>query len=165
MFSLLQNDGLNIENICTMHRMLTKDIDAAESGNYRKINVIIAGTSHDLPAYQDVPELMDKFESWIVENKHKFHPVIYAILLHKELVFIHPFSDGNGRISRLAMNTILLQNGYLPIIVPPILRLEYSRALDATTKNDTQFIKFMLQQEIESQKAFLREMTSIKSHP
>lgn len=42
----------------------------------------------------------------------------YAALAHYKLVHIHPFTDGNGRTSRLLMNTILMRAGYPPVIIP-----------------------------------------------
>ena len=41
------------------------------------------------------------------------HPIKYAALAHYKLVFIHPFSDGNGRTARLLMNFLLMQVGYV----------------------------------------------------
>lgn len=41
----------------------------------------------------------------------------YAALAHLKLVDIHPFSDGNGRTSRLLMNLILIKAGYPPVII------------------------------------------------
>lgn len=46
------------------------------------------------------------------------HTVRFAALAHYKLVHIHPFTDGNGRTSRLLMNMILMQAGYPPIIIP-----------------------------------------------
>lgn len=41
----------------------------------------------------------------------------YAALAHYKLVDIHPFTDGNGRTSRLLMNLILIRAGYPPVII------------------------------------------------
>jgi Fic family protein len=55
---------------------------------------------------------MDEFVTWLnsVETL-SLHPVRFAALAHYKLVYIHPFSDGNGRTSRLLMNLILMQAG------------------------------------------------------
>jgi Fic family protein len=37
--------------------------------------------------------------------------------------------DGNGRVARLAMNTVMLQNKYLPIDIPPENRREYQNSI------------------------------------
>jgi len=65
---------------------------------------------------------MNEFVTWLnsVETL-SLHPVRFAALAHYRLVHIHPFSDGNGRTSRLLMNLILMQAGTtlsLRIIIP-----------------------------------------------
>lgn len=61
---------------------------------------------------------MNRFETWLnSENALALHPIRYAALAHYKLVHIHPFTDGNGRTSRLLMNLILMRNGYPPIII------------------------------------------------
>jgi len=62
---------------------------------------------------RDVPRLMDEYIKFI--NHRKFedaHPVVHALLAHFFLVTIHPFGDGNGRVSRLVEAGILFQHGY-----------------------------------------------------
>jgi Fic family protein len=71
-------------------------------------------------------------------------------------VFIHPFADGNGRVARLIMNTLLIQKGFLPIIIPPVLRREYIDALEAAHTDDADFITCILRAQIESQQSMLR---------
>ena len=59
--------------------------------------------------------------------------------MHQRLVYIHPFTDGNGRTSRLLMNLILLKHGY-PIAIlkgDAENRLKYYTALEtASIKKD-----------------------------
>ncbi|MFR7591220.1 MAG: Fic family protein [Longibaculum sp.] len=47
-----------------------------------------------------VTKLMSDLFSWMNENKKKVHPLIMSAVFHYEFVFIHPFSDGNGRMAR-----------------------------------------------------------------
>lgn len=54
-----------------------------------------------------VPELMRGLFSWMKKNKDKVHPLIMSAVFHYEFVYIHPFSDGNGRMARL-WHTVLL---------------------------------------------------------
>ena len=68
---------------------------------------------------------MAKLCNFIKEERDNFHPVEFAALLHKKFIFIHPFKDGNGRVARLLMNACLIQDGYIPAVIPPILRREY----------------------------------------
>ncbi len=55
---------------------------------------------------------------------------------HEGLVTIHPFSDGNGRTSRLLMNLMLLKGGFPPVVIRPEDRPAYFDALDATRTGD-----------------------------
>lgn len=137
-------------NIKSVHQLVLKDIDNENAGKYRSENVIIKGAQHTPPDYVKVPELMEKlilnYNNW-----NEYHPIIKAVLLHGELVKIHPFVDGNGRTSRLIMNLVLMNNGYYPVIIKKEHRLEYYEALDKahTTGNYTDFVKLVTKLEIE----------------
>lgn len=54
-----------------------------------------------------VPKLMKELLSWVKENEGKVHSLIMASVFHYEFVFIHPFSDGNGRMAR-PWHTVIL---------------------------------------------------------
>jgi len=98
---------------------------------------------HYVPAIL-VPEEMEKLITWYNENKLKMHPVELAALFHHKLVAIHPFTDGNGRISRLCMNYILMQKGYPPAIIRNERRKEYYLALEQADKgNPKAFIELV----------------------
>ena len=79
--------------------------------------------------------LMRKFLDWLNDPENMLlHPVRFAALAHYKLVYIHPFTDGNGRTSRLLMNWILMQNGFPPVIIRKQDRLSYYQHL--VTAND-----------------------------
>lgn len=68
----------------------------------------------------------------------------YAALAHYKLVHIHPFSDGNGRTSRLLMNTILMQAGYPPVIIHKQHRHKYYEYLQIANTGDVRpFVRFI----------------------
>ena len=137
-------------NIKELHQLVLKGIDDDNAGRYRNHNVIISGAKHRPPEYIKVPELMEKlmmnYDDW-----DKYHPIIRAALLHGELVKIHPFIDGNGRISRLIMNMDLMRNRYVPVIIKKDNRLKYYEALDKahTTGDYTDFVKIVTEAENE----------------
>ena len=54
------------------------------------------------------------------------------------------------------MNAALIQDGYLPALIPPILRSEYIALLEKAHEDDRPFINFIAERELESQKDFLR---------
>jgi Fic family protein len=64
--------------------------------------------------------------------------------------------DGDGRVARLLMDTALIQYGYLPALIPPILRNEYISVLEKAHEDDRPFINFIAEREQELQKDFFR---------
>jgi Fic family protein len=63
------------------------------------------------PDHQDVvPMLKDLFD-YLKEKNHLIDPLILAGIFHKQFVIIHPFVDGNGRTSRLAIKVFLAKMG------------------------------------------------------
>lgn len=60
-----------------------------------------------VPSPNMVPELMNNLFSWLNNCKDELNPLIISSVFHYEFVFIHPFSDGNGRMARLWKNVIL----------------------------------------------------------
>ena len=143
-------------NIKNIHQLILKDIDNENAGRYRRENVTIKGATHIPPDYIKIPELMEKlilnYNTW-----NEYHPIIKAVLLHGELVKIHPFVDGNGRTSRLLMNLDLMNSGYNPVIIKKESRLKYYEALDKahTTGNYTDFVKLVTKLEVEMLKKYL----------
>ena len=122
MFSLLSNKYVSEHDLLFMHSLLQGGLENnAIAGAYRNIDIFIAGSQYKVANVKDIKNLVRE----LIEKQkilfEKFHPVIAAAKFHKELVFIHPFSDGNGRIARLAMNCLLIQSNLLPISIPSIL--------------------------------------------
>jgi Fic family protein len=106
------NEPFNKMILLDIHHLILKNIDVNSAGKYRNIDVMISGSQHKPPTYLQVQNLMDEYFNFYEENKDKLNPVILATEMHERLVTIHPFTDGNGRTSRLIMNLILLQHGF-----------------------------------------------------
>ncbi len=98
-------------DIRSLHSRIAADNEKASPGEYRNTGVIISGSEHRPPEPLAVPGLMETLVAWINGNLNK-DPIIVASIAHHEMANIHPFKDGNGRISRLIMNLILLKKGY-----------------------------------------------------
>lgn len=157
LFRLAKGRDITESNVKELHRLFYYRIDAKQAGKYRKQRVIITGTDFIPPGPERIPELMKSFIAGIQETRAKHHPVEFAAIIHKELVTIHPFIDGNGRAARLLMNLALLQAGYPPAIIPPILRRDYLDTLNKTHKGDDRpFINFISGVCYESAKEYLR---------
>lgn len=157
LFRLAKNKDITETNIKELHRLFYYRIDASQAGKYRKQKVIITGTDFIPPAPDKISVLMESFVDGIPGIREKNHPVEFAAIIHKELVTIHPFIDGNGRAARLLMNLALLQSGYPVAIIPPIMRREYLDTLNKTHKGDYKpFNKFIAGVCYESAKEYLR---------
>lgn len=156
MFTLLRNKEITHKDILYLHKLFYKNIDEEFAGRYRNIEVFISGSSYPVTKKENIQCEMDDLCEWMKVERRRYHPVEFAALLHKKFVFIHPFKDGNGRVARLLMNTVLIQDGFLPAIIPPILRNEYISLLEKAHINDSKFINFIVERELESQKDFLR---------
>ncbi len=156
MFTLLENNDIKEMDILYLHNLFYQNIEEDFAGKYRDIPVFISGSNYPVTKVEDIQNEIKKLCKWIKKDRKKYHPVEFAALLHKKFVFIHPYKDGNGRVARLLMNTALIQDGYLPAIIPPILRSEYISFLEKAHEDDRAFINFIVERELESQKDFLR---------
>lgn len=157
LFRLAKQQDITETNIKELHRLFYYRIDESQAGKYRKQKVLITGTTFIPPAPEKIPDLMKAFIDDLPGKREKNHPVEFAAIIHRELVTIHPFIDGNGRAARLLMNLALLQTGYPVAIIPPVLRREYLDTLNKTHKGDLkQFNKFIAGVCYESAKEYLR---------
>lgn len=145
--------------VLSIHNLILRGIHPEDAGRYRKVQVMIKGSSHMPPQPFMVAKEMEDYFIWYETNKNKMHPVLLAAEMHERLVTIHPFIDGNGRTSRLVMNLILLQNGYVIANIKGDYdsRMQYYNALEtAQTKNNKEdFLLFIAQIEKQSLERYL----------
>jgi Fic family protein len=97
----------------------------------------------------ETPAKMNDLMEWYQKATANttLHPVQVAAELHYRFVLIHPFDDGNGRISRLLMNYHLLKNDHPPVIIKSADKKNYLRALhEADTGNLPAFIEYIGEQ-------------------
>jgi Fic family protein len=145
--NLVKKSKISELDILKVHQLILNNIDDVNAGRYRVVPVRISGSMTILPNYLKVPELMAKL--FISLDKNKIKPsqkvIDLAILAHLTLVKIHPFVDGNGRVARLLMNTILMQNNLPPVNITPTQRNSYLQSLeDSTIDNHQPFTDFIL---------------------
>jgi len=156
MFTLLRGRQITEADTLTMHWMFYKNIDPGAAGRYRDRLVFITGSRYPVCKPGRISGQMDELFAWAASERDKYHPVQFAAQLHKRFVFIHPFIDGNGRLARLLMNTALIQDGYLPAVIPPVLRQEYVSLLERAHKDDRPFMDFIAERVLESEKEIMR---------
>lgn len=108
------------------------------AGLIRKGQIYISGSKYVPPDGGIGCEmLLEHLFNWYNENSNTIHPVLLACLMHFRFVSIHPFDDGNGRMSRLLMNFILFKKKYPMFDIPAEIRKSYYHALErANVKED-----------------------------
>jgi len=96
------------------------------------------GETHYYATPEDTPAKMQELMEWYNEasNNKNIHPVVVAALFHHKFVAIHPFDDGNGRLSRILMNLILMQKGYPPVVIKMDDRQNYYSLLSRADSGD-----------------------------
>lgn len=156
LYKEIQKDSFSLNDIKKFHWLFYYRINEIQAGKFRNVKVFITGSKYPLPAPKEIPHLMQEWLDETREQRKDLHPVVFAALAHKELVFIHPFIDGNGRVARLLMNLILLQEGYNIAIIPPVVRAEYIRCLEKAHYDDHNFVRFIAEMIKETQKDYLR---------
>ncbi len=154
-----RNFSFNERELLSVHNLILRGIIPEDAGRFRKVQVMIKGSSHMPPQPFLVPKQMEDYFLWMEENENKLHPVILAAEMHERLVTIHPFIDGNGRTSRLIMNLILLQNGYVIANIKGDYetRMKYYQSLETaqTSGNKEDFILLIAQIEKECMQRYL----------
>ena len=154
-----KNTALNEREILSIHNLILRSILPEDAGRYRRVQVLIQGSSFMPPQAFLVPAAMEDLFIWYETHKNSLHPIVLAAELHERLVTIHPFIDGNGRTSRLVMNLILLQNGYAIANIKGNYdsRMQYYNAIEsAQTKNNKEdFLLFIAQNEKENLERYL----------
>lgn len=141
----------NEKHLLAAHRLLMSGL-VDDPGRYRSGGIGIAQGDvivHYAPPAARVPGLMKDLLVWL--KRAKLHPLISSSVFHYEFEFIHPFSDGNGRMGRLWQTVILSRwkplFAFLP--VESVIRdrqTAYCRALALSDKQgqSTPFIEFLL---------------------
>lgn len=95
-----------------------KILDPSQAGEYRVKQVVIRNSetgeiTFRPPAAVEVPYLMREFLYWVNKaNDEELHPILTAGIAHHELVRIHPFIDGNGRVGRGISTLVLFLGKY-----------------------------------------------------
>jgi Fic family protein len=122
---------ITAHDILQIHAHILQGIKDEDAGKYRNEPVRITGSLVILPNYVKVDSMMDE----LIQSLHGFEGDVLdalnlAMEVHYQLVSIHPFADGNGRVGRLLFNLILLQQGLPLVFIGTEERNEYLSALE-----------------------------------
>lgn len=145
-------DGYNENDLLKAHKILTNSL-LEDSGKYRNHGEGVYDGERLIfmaPPQDIVPTLMNDLFSWLKSDKET-HILIKSCVFHYEFVFIHPFSDGNGRVARLWQNVLLTKWKPFFEYVPLESQIEkyqneYYKSISKCHKNGNSnlFIEFIL---------------------
>lgn len=118
-------------------------IKASDLAGYRTNQVYIRGSMHTPLNPEAVREAIPVLFELL---KNEPDARVRTVLGHFIFVYIHPYMDGNGRIARFLMNTMLISGGYNWTIIPVERRKEYMEALEKASVNEdiTDFTLFLV---------------------
>ncbi len=148
-FRVLESD------ILRMHNMLVKDMDIPIG--YKSVPNYLQGRQTITTPPDKVQEEMNALLKWFQEKKSKMHPLQLAAWFHGRFEGIHPFEDGNGRVGRFLVNTILVNSGYPPLIIRKTQRISYFNALeDFDNGRSVTLERFLFERLKETNKKFFK---------
>lgn len=152
---LSEIDPYNVQHLKQFHGIMTKYL-MEKSGEFRLGEEGVFNGEQCIfmaPPARFVPQLIDELFAWMKEAQEYIHPLVLSSVFHYEFVFIHPFSDGNGRMARLWHTAILSKwkpiFEYIPIESQiEKFQSEYYEAISGchVAGESTIFIEFMLSQ-------------------
>lgn len=153
------------KDLLAAHRTLMSGL-VDDAGRFRSRRVgVFQGSrvAHVAPPASRVPLLVEQVLSFV--KRKDVQALIASAVVHYELEFIHPFSDGNGRVGRLWQHLVLVRYHplfeYLPIeSVIQAKQAEYYRVLEICDKagSSSLFVEFSLRTIQESLEEFLHEL-------
>lgn len=160
----------DLNDLKKIHKIMTY-LTIEDNGNFRNHGECVRDGEKVIfvaPSEKMVPLLMQDLFDWINEAKKVVHPLILSSVFHYEFLFIHPFSDGNGRMARFWQTALLLNwkpiFEYLPIeSLIKKYQTEYYDVIDKCNENGNSnlFIEFMLKMILETIKEVYIEQKHI----
>lgn len=148
-------DIFSIKELKRLHGIMTEELTAV-SGDFRKGEEGVFEGDRCIfmaPPARLVNQLTEELFSWMKDNSTKVHPLILSAVFHYEFVFIHPFTDGNGRMARLWHTAILTKWQPVFEFIPIESQIEKFQkgyydaiAVCHTQGSSTVFIEFILEQ-------------------
>ena len=155
-----KNQKMSSELLFELHGLITKDVLTADGEIPRlrhkgeeifvvdKASGIIYHKAPKMPFVMQELNRLIKFANDEAGDSF-IHPLVKAIMLHFWLGYLHPFTDGNGRVARLLFYWYLLRNGYWAFAYLPISRIikkspiQYSMAYMYSEQDDNDLTYFI----------------------
>lgn len=135
---LTPNTKFSVKYICDIHRTALKELYTF-AGRFRSVNISKGGFV--FPAGRFIPDSMRIFEEEILSQLPDHYTSQQALIkdiakVHGELLFIHPFREGNGRTSRILANLMARKQGYPGLNFKRIDFNEYIIAVQQVARKD-----------------------------
>ena len=158
----LKKDGFSKKLLCDLHRtLLAGNVRVRENsliGEYRITQnyLGLVGGTHEVtyvpPKPEDVNRLMDNLVSYMNNPDDKYQPLIRTAIVHAQMLTIHPFDDGNGRVGRILIPLYLFAQQQISLpcfFISEALesdKFKYYRLLNETREKENwdDWIKFFL---------------------
>ena len=136
--NLTPKTKFTIKYICDIHRTALKELYSF-AGHYRSVNVSKGGFV--FPAGRFIPDNMRIFEEEILAHlpdhyAHQEELIKDIAKVHGELLFIHPFREGNGRTARILANLMARKQGYTGLNFRRVNFDEYIIAVQQVARKD-----------------------------
>ena len=156
-----KDQKMSMELLFELHGLITKDVLTAEGDaprlRQKGEEIFVVDKVRDI-IYHKAPEMvfvakelnrLIEFANNDASDDSYIHPLIKAVMLHFWLGYLHPFTDGNGRVARLLFYWYLLKNGYWAFTYLPISRVikkspvQYSMAYLYSEQDDNDLTYFV----------------------
>jgi Fic family protein len=125
--SVADGSALTKKAVLAAHRALMRDdpAEARYAGRVREVQNWIGGSDHSPRGALYVPPPPDLVDDYLADlirfaNRDDLSALVQAAVVHAQFESVHPFTDGNGRIGRALINTVLRRRGFTRSIVVPL---------------------------------------------
>jgi len=115
-----QHAPISLELTKNLHKELMKGLDDKETGEFRDSGVFVGHRTkeevvvkHNPPFHKrkEIENALAELFNWL-KNEDDLHPLIKAGIFHHQFAYVHPFFDGNGRLTRILTEYYLLLKNY-----------------------------------------------------
>ncbi len=172
-----QHTPISLDLTRQLHKIIMEDLDQKSLENFRDGEVFVGHKTqteivvkHSPPFHTrvEIEKALESLFDWL-EKEKELHPLIKAAIFHHQFAYIHPFFDGNGRLTRILTEYYLLLKDYLVakfFILDDyydIDRNQYSDMLHSADKgNETHWIEYFLEGIANSLQAALGRINELK---
>lgn len=115
----IRKSPINHAFVAKLHRMVVEGLPKPPKGEgdktpgkYRTIQVMIGGADHLPPDPKDVRPTMEKLFGWLNRHDPPKYDLLKIAIAHHRFMWIHPFTNGNGRTGRLLTYALLVKSGF-----------------------------------------------------